>query len=299
MTLIIDGKKHSKILREKILNEVLMLKKKNITPGLAVIIIGENPASKIYVKNKIMHTKEVGMKSFEYVLKETTSQDELLSLIYNLNRDTKIHGILCQLPLPKHILESEIINAIDYRKDVDGFHIKNVGLLNTNQKSLIPCTPQGCIILLKSYIKDLSGKNAVILGRSNIVGKPMNSLLLRENCTVTVVHSKTKEIKKITSKADIIIAAIGRANYIDKSWVKDGSIIIDVGINRVIDQSKIGQKTKIVGDVDFFDVKNKVNAITPVPGGVGPMTIACLLNNTLIACCRINSINETNLNLIF
>ena len=293
MTKIIDGTKIAENLRKKVHSKVKLLKKQyNFVPGLAVIIVGNDPASKVYVKNKIVFTKEVGMNSYEYKLDEEISQKKLVDLIQTLNDDPEIHGILCQLPLPKHINESEIINVISHKKDVDGFNIKNVGLLNTNQLSLVPCTPQGCIILLKSYLKNLEGKKATIIGRSNIVGKPLVSLLLKENCTVTIAHSKTKKLDKIKKNSDILIAAVGKAKYIKDYHIKRGSIIIDVGINRVNFSENGTTKTKLVGDVDYDNVIKKAGAITPVPGGVGPMTIACLLNNTFIACCRIHNLNE-------
>ena len=288
MSYIIDGKSFSEKLRKKIKIIVDDLKKEfNITPGLAVVLVGEDPASKIYVKNKGKQTIEVGMSSYEYRLKEDISEEKLLEKISELNENPKIHGILCQLPLPKHINSNKVINAIRPEKDVDGFHISNVGLISTGQSAMIPCTPLGCILLLKDLYNDLSGKNAIVIGRSNIVGKPMANLLLKENCTVTIAHSKTKNIEELCKKADIIVAAVGKPNFVKKEWVNQNSTIIDVGINRI--DSKEGS-SKIVGDVDYEKIKNNVSAITPVPGGVGPMTIACLLSNTITACCNIHEL---------
>ena len=274
MTNIINGKEFAVGLRAKVKAYVDEIKKKeNVTPGLAVILVGEDPASQVYVRNKGKQTIEAGMNSYEYKLDSSTSRETLLTLVQKLNDDEKVHGILCQLPLPKHLNEEEVINSIDPQKDVDGFHISNVGLLNTGQKSMIPCTPLGCLLLLKDTLGDLSGKTAVIIGRSNIVGKPMSSLLLKESCTVTIAHSKTKDIEALCSTADIIVAAVGRAEMVNRAWVKKGAIVIDVGINKT--------DTGLVGDVDFEEVFKVAKAITPVPGGVGPMTIACLLNNTV------------------
>ena len=230
------------------------------------------------------------MNSYEHRLDNNTSEEALLSLIKKLNNDKKVHGILCQLPLPKHINEDIVINAIRPSKDVDGFHISNVGLLNTGQKSMVPCTPLGCLMLIRDKLDNLAGKSVVILGRSNIVGKPMASLLLKESCTVTIAHSKTKNIKDLCSEADILVAAVGRPEMVEGDWIKPGAIVIDVGINRVPAPEKGKDRTKIVGDVDFESCELNAGAITPVPGGVGPMTIACLLSNTLTACCRINNI---------
>ena len=234
MNEVIDGKKYSQALRDKVKNFVEIIKeKKKITPGLAVILVGEDPASQVYVRNKGKQTLEAGMNSYEYKLDASTSANKLLTLIEKLNEDANVHGILCQLPLPDHLNEQEVINAIDPKKDVDGFHISNVGLLNTGQKSMIPCTPLGCLLLLKDRLGDLTGKNAVIVGRSNIVGKPMANLLLQENCTVTITHSRTKNIEHICASADIVVAAVGRPEMIKKEWVKQGATVIDVGINRV------------------------------------------------------------------
>ena len=293
MNEIIDGKKFSQGLRYKVKNYVEVIKeKKGITPGLAVILVGEDPASQVYVRNKGKQTLEAGMNSYEHKLDASTSSEVLLGLIKNLNKDPKVHGILCQLPLPNHLNEKEVINAINPEKDVDGFHISNVGLLNTGQKSMIPCTPLGCLLLLKDRLGDLSGKKAVIVGRSNIVGKPMANLLLQENCTVTIAHSRTENIENTCAQADIIVAAIGRPEMIKKEWVKKGATVIDVGINRVTKKIDSNEKTVLVGDVCFSDMVGLVAGVTPVPGGVGPMTIACLLANTVTACYRSQDLSD-------
>jgi len=290
---IIDGKAFAEKIREKVKSQVKILKQNhNIVPGLAVVLVGEDPASKVYVKNKGIQTKNVGMNSFEYKLDEKVDETKLLDLVKKLNDDPNVHGILCQLPLPKHLNEDMIINTIKPDKDVDGFHISNVGLLNTGQKSMVPCTPLGCLMLLREFVGNLEGKKATVIGRSNIVGKPMFNLLLSENCTVTVVHSKTKNIEEICKNSDILVAAVGRPNFVKSSWVKPGSVIIDVGINRISIEENGETKAKLVGDVDFENCSKFANAITPVPGGVGPMTIACLLANTLVACCRSNNLKE-------
>ena len=290
---IINGKAFSERIREKVKSHVDNLKTNHdIVPGLAVVLVGEDPASKVYVKNKGIQTKEAGMNSYEYKLEETVDEKTLLELVKKLNDDPNVHGILCQLPLPKHLNEDMIINTIKPAKDVDGFHISNVGLLNTGQKSLVPCTPLGCLMLLREFVGNLEGKKATVIGRSNIVGKPMFNLLLSENCTVTVVHSKTKNIEEICKTSDIIVAAVGRPNFVKSSWIKQGAVIIDVGINRVTIEENGETKSKLIGDVDFENCSKFANAITPVPGGVGPMTIACLLANTLVACCRSNNLKE-------
>ena len=291
--ILIDGKAFSQTIREKIKSHVKLMKDtSNITPGLAVILVGEDQASQVYVKNKGIQTKNAGMNSYEHRLEESVSEKALLELIQELNQDSNVHGILCQLPLPKHLNESLVINAINPKKDVDGFHISNVGLLNTGQKAMVPCTPLGCLLLLREYVGDLSGKSATVIGRSNIVGKPMFNLLLRESCTVTVVHSKTKNLEELCRSSDILVAAVGRPNFVKSDWVKPGAFVIDVGINRLTTEENGVTKSKLVGDVDFESVKNMAKAITPVPGGVGPMTIACLLANTLVACCRIHNLAE-------
>ena len=278
---IIDGKAFAERIREKVKSHVKILKQNhNIVPGLAVVLVGEDPASKVYVKNKGIQTKSVGMNSFEYKLDEKVDETKLLDLVKKLNDDPNVHGILCQLPLPKHLNEDMIINTIKPDKDVDGFHISNVGLLNTGQKSMVPCTPLGCLMLLREFVGNLAGKKATVIGRSNIVGKPMFNLLLSENCTVTVVHSKTKNIEEICKNSDILVAAVGRPNFVKSSWVKPGSVIIDVGINRISIEENGETKSKLVGDVDFENCSKVANGITPVPGGVGPMTISCLLANT-------------------
>lgn len=259
-------------------------------PGLAVVLVGENPASEVYVKNKVRQTNNSGMVSIEHRLPEETSQEDLLSLVKDLNEDEKIDGILVQLPLPDHINENSIINSISPSKDVDGFSIPNVGLLSTSGKGLIPCTPLGCLLLLKDQLGDLTGKNAVIIGRSNIVGKPMAQLLIKESCTVTIAHSKTKNLENVCRNADILVAAVGRPHFVKDDWVKDGAVVIDVGINRLPPEGD--KKGRLVGDVDFENVSKIASAITPVPGGVGPMTIACLLRNTVTAACKRRNIDE-------
>ena len=288
---LIDGKSFAEKLVMKVAEAVNVLNTKhNIKPGLAVVLVGQNPASEVYVKNKVRQTKNSGMNSIEHRLPDTTSESDLLSLVNKLNEDDKIDGILVQLPLPDHIDENSIINAIKPSKDVDGFSIPNVGLLSTSVSGLIPCTPLGCLLLLKSYVGELSGKSAVIIGRSNIVGKPMAQLLLNENCTVTIAHSKTKNIEAVCKGADILVAAVGRPNFVKSGWVKKGAVVIDVGINRLPPEGE--KKGRLVGDVDFDSVSNVASAITPVPGGVGPMTIACLLRNTVTAACKRRNLNE-------
>ena len=272
--MIIDGKKEAAILREKIKNEIANLKKKtNKVPGLTVILIGEFEPSQIYVRNKEKNSKEVGINSNVLKYPSDVSEEEILNKIEELNKDKNISGILVQLPLPDQISKEKIINAIDPLKDVDGFNPVNVGNLASGYRAIVPCTPLGCLLLIKKVEKNLSGKHAVIIGRSNLNGKPMAQLLLKENCTVTIVHSKTKNLKNECLKADILVAAVGVPNLVKKDWVKSDAVVIDVGINKV--------DNKIIGDVNFEEIKDKVRAITPVPGGVGPMTIACLLSNTL------------------
>lgn len=280
---IIDGKAFAEKLRGKIAAQVAVAKEKHgFTPGLAVVLVGEDPASKVYVRNKGEQTKAAGMASFEYKLPDTTSEAELLALIDKLNKDAAVHGILVQLPLPKQIDSQAVINAIDPDKDVDGFHVVNAGRLATGGQGLVPCTPYGCLLLLKDLLGDLAGKHAVVIGRSNIVGKPMAQLLLNESCTVTIAHSKTKDLPAEVRRADIVVAAVGRPEMVKGDWLKEGAVVIDVGINRIEREGK----GKLVGDCDFQSCLPKVSAITPVPGGVGPMTIALLLNNTLIAASR-------------
>ena len=272
--MIIDGKKEAELLREEIKKEILKIKKsKNKVPGLTVILIGNYTPSQIYVKNKEKNSKEVGMNSDVIKYSDDVTEKEILDKIKELNNDQNVSGILVQLPLPKQINKEKIINAIHPSKDVDGFNPVNVGNLSSGYQGLVPCTPMGCLMLIKKVEKNLSGKHAVIIGRSNLNGKPMAQLLLKENCTVTIVHSKTKNLQQECLKADILVAAVGVPNLVKKDWVKKDAIVIDVGINKLND--------KIVGDVEFDQVKDIAKAITPVPGGVGPMTIACLLKNTL------------------
>jgi len=277
---IIDGKKLASEIRGKvkILSDEFKAKT-NLTPGLAVVLVGENPASKVYVKNKIKQTEEVGFKSFEYKLPIDTPEEELLNIVDSLNKNQDVNGILVQLPLPDHINSDKVLDKILPEKDVDGFHAMNVGKLWSGLDALVPCTPLGCSIMIRKIFHDLSGKKAVIVGRSNIVGKPMAALLLKMNATVTIVHSRTKNIEDICKEADILVAAVGVPEMVKGSWVKEGCIVIDVGINRI----DVEGKTKLVGDVDFNQTLDKASLITPVPGGVGPMTIACLLLNTLNA----------------
>ena len=272
--MILDGKKESALLREEIKKEILEIKARtNKSPGLSVILIGNFVPSQIYVKNKEKNSKEVGINSEVIRYPEEVKESEILEKIEELNNKDNVSGILVQLPLPAHISKEKVINAIKPSKDVDGFHPMNVGNLSAGYKAIVPCTPLGCLLLIKKAEKNLTGKHAVIIGRSNLNGKPMAQLLLKEDCTVSIVHSKTKDLKLECQKADILVAAVGVASLVKGDWVKKDSIIIDVGINKVAD--------KIIGDVDFEQVKDKVKAITPVPGGVGPMTIACLLKNTL------------------
>ena len=283
---LINGKEFADTLCKKIATEVTKLKDKNIKPGLAVVRVGEDPASTVYVNMKAKKTEEVGMHSVTKILDEKTSQEELLNIVEKLNQDESINGILVQLPLPEQINEDSVINAINPDKDVDGFHAINTGRLWSSIDSLVPCTPLGCKMLLLNELKDLTGKKAIIVGRSNIVGKPMAALLLAESCTVTIGHSKTKDLENEVKKNDIVVAAVGVPEMVKGSWIKPGATVIDVGINRI---EKDGKK-KLVGDVDFNEAEKVAGAITPVPGGVGPMTIACLLHNTLIATCRKNNL---------
>ncbi|WNC67875.1 bifunctional methylenetetrahydrofolate dehydrogenase/methenyltetrahydrofolate cyclohydrolase FolD [Thalassotalea nanhaiensis] len=279
----IDGKQAAAELRVRLAKEVDALQsERGITPGLTVVLVGEDPASQVYVRNKVKQTREVGMISNEIRLDESTTEEALLTILAELNIDDTVHGILVQLPLPKHINEEKIIATIKPEKDVDGFHAMNSGrLLNGEKGALVPCTPQGCVILAKHHLgDDLSGKHAVIIGRSNIVGKPVSILFLQENCTVTIAHSRTQDLPNMCRQADILVAAVGRPEMVKADWVKPGATVIDVGINRI---ELSDGKTKLVGDVDFNDVSPVAGAITPVPGGVGPMTIACLLKNTVEA----------------
>ena len=286
---IIDGKAFAATVRQKVASKVADLKETHsITPGLAVVLVGEDPASQVYVRSKGKQTIEVGINSFERKLDVNTPEEVLLALIDELNSDPIVHGILVQLPLPNHLDESLVTNHIAPEKDVDGFHIANVGLLGTGQQSMVPCTPLGCLLMLREYHGSLSGKNAVVIGRSNIVGKPMAQLLLNESCTVTIAHSRTEDLADVVRRADIVVAAVGRSEMVPGDWIKPGATVIDVGINRV---DAGDAKTKLVGDVDYASCAAVAGAITPVPGGVGPMTIACLLANTVTACCRINNVS--------
>ncbi|MCH2166066.1 MAG: bifunctional methylenetetrahydrofolate dehydrogenase/methenyltetrahydrofolate cyclohydrolase FolD [Oceanicola sp.] len=290
---IIDGKAFAADVRGQVAGHVARLKAEHgITPGLAVVLVGEDPASQVYVRSKGKQTVEVGMASFEHKLDADTSEATLLALIETLNNDPAVHGILVQLPLPSHLNEDLVINAIDPAKDVDGFHISNVGLLGTGQKSMVPCTPLGCLMMLRAHHGSLSGMNAVVIGRSNIVGKPMAQLLLGDSCTVTIAHSRTKDLPEVVRRADIVVAAVGRPEMVPGDWIRAGATVIDVGINRIDAPEKGAGKTRLVGDVHFASAAERAGAITPVPGGVGPMTIACLLANTVTACCRANGLTE-------
>lgn len=277
--MIIDGKQIAGEIREKLKQQIEQLPASTVKPGLAVILIGDHPPSQIYVKNKEKCAREVGIQSKILKFENTITEQDLIKKIHTLNNDKTIHGILVQLPLPSHIDSKKIISEISPEKDVDGFHPVNVGNLSSGNSALVPCTPYGCYLLLKKVIPNLTGMHAVIIGRSNINGKPMAQLLLQEDCTVTITHSKSKNLKELCLNADILIASVGKPHLVKADWVKKDCVVIDVGINRIM---KDGVK-KIVGDVDFENIKNKVKAITPVPGGVGPMTISCLLNNTFLA----------------
>lgn len=286
---VIDGKAFAANVRGQVAAHVARLKEENgIVPGLAVVLVGEDPASQVYVRNKHASTTEVGMNSYEHRLAADTSEVDLLALIDRLNNDPKVNGILVQLPLPAHLDSDLVINAINPAKDVDGFHISNVGLLGTGQKSMVPCTPLGCLMMLRDVHGSLAGLNAVVVGRSNIVGKPMAQLLLGDSCTVTIAHSRTKDLELVCRGADILVAAVGRPEMITGAFVKPGATVIDVGINRI----ERDGKAKLVGDVHYASAAAVAGAITPVPGGVGPMTIACLLANTLTATCRANGLAE-------
>ena len=277
-TQTLDGKAFAARLRARIATQVADLAGQGIVPGLAVVLVGEDPASQVYVRSKGRMTREVGMTSFEHRLPASTDQATLMALIAKLNADPAVNGILVQLPLPKGMDEAAVINAILPEKDVDGFHILNVGRLATGQKAMVPCTPLGCLMLLRDHLGSLAGRNAVVIGRSNIVGKPMAQLLLRDSATVTVAHSRTTDLAALCRQADILVAAVGRPHFVQGDWIKPGATVIDVGINRTDDG--------LVGDVDFAAAVQVAGAITPVPGGVGPMTIACLLANTLTATAR-------------
>jgi methylenetetrahydrofolate dehydrogenase (NADP+)/methenyltetrahydrofolate cyclohydrolase len=286
---IIDGKQFAASLRADIAGKVKQLQQQHaITPGLTVVLVGEDPASQVYVRNKNKQAHECGMHSSEHRLPADTVQDQLLGLVRELNQDASVNGILVQLPLPAHIDSKLILNTIDPAKDVDGFHPINAGLLAIGDEALVPCTPLGCLMLLKDRFADeLSGQHALILGRSNIVGKPMAALLLKESCTVTIAHSRTRDLPAECRRADILVAAVGRPQMVKGDWIKPGATVIDVGINRIDGDNG---KTRLVGDVDFAEVVKVAGAITPVPGGVGPMTIACLLVNTVRAACAINKL---------
>ena len=289
---LIDGKAFAAGLRTRVAAQVRALKEDhNLTPGLAVVLVGEDPASLIYVGNKAKLTEEVGMKSVRHTLPADTSQKQLLTLVEGLNADPTIHGILVQLPLPDQIDEAAVLAAVDPAKDVDGFHVINAGKLSTGAPGLVPCTPLGCLLLIKDVLGgDLSGKRALVIGRSNIVGKPMAQLLLAENCTVTIAHSRTEDLAGEAARADILVAAVGRARMVRQDWIKEGAVVIDVGMNRLPPEEP-GKNGKLCGDVDFDGAKQVAGAITPVPGGVGPMTIACLLQNTVTAACALNDID--------
>jgi methylenetetrahydrofolate dehydrogenase (NADP+)/methenyltetrahydrofolate cyclohydrolase len=287
---IIDGKLLATKVKAQVSIAVSELNQKNIFPGLATIIVGNDAASSIYIKNKGKSAKEVGIKSFQYAFPENVLEKDLLKLINELNLNNVVDGILVQLPLPSHINSDLVIDSIDPSKDVDGFNVLNAGRIFIGRDGVIPCTPLGCLLMLRSVNKELRGKNAVIIGRSNIVGKPMAQLLLNEDCTVTIVHSKTNNIQEIVKEADIVIAAVGIANLVKSNWIKKDAIAIDVGINRI----KLEGKNKLVGDIDFNEVKEIASFISPVPGGVGPMTIACLLMNTVLQCSKRNNIVLTD-----
>jgi methylenetetrahydrofolate dehydrogenase (NADP+)/methenyltetrahydrofolate cyclohydrolase len=290
---IIDGKAFAATVREKVAGHVTRLKDENgITPGLAVVLVGEDPASQVYVRAKGKQTTEVGMNSYEHKLPLDVPKDELYALIDQLNTDPRVHGILVQFPVPNHLSETEIVSRIDPSKDVDGLHVVNAGLLASGQRAMVSCTPLGCLMLLRDQLGSLSGLDAVVIGRSNLVGKPMAQLLVRESCTVTVAHSRTKDLPDVVRRADIVIAAVGRAEMVPGEWIKEGATVIDVGINRIDAPERGEGKTRLVGDVDFPSCAERAGAITPVPGGVGPMTIACLLANTVTACCRANGLAE-------
>jgi methylenetetrahydrofolate dehydrogenase (NADP+)/methenyltetrahydrofolate cyclohydrolase len=278
---IIDGKKIAEELRGRLAASVAKLASQAIKPGLAVVLVGDDAASQVYVRNKIRQTTEVGMNSFHYELPAATSESDVLALLCDLNKAAEVDGILVQLPLPPHIDAHRIIEAIDPAKDVDGFHAVNAGRLMNGTQGFVPCTPLGSLLLLRSVWPDLSGLDAVVVGRSNIVGKPMAQLLMRANCTVTVAHSRTRDLPRVCARADILVAAVGRAEMIRGDWIRPGAIVIDVGINRIVSEGR----RRLVGDVAFDEASKVAGAITPVPGGVGPMTIACLLRNTVEAAC--------------
>ena len=286
---LIDGKAFAEGLRSRVADAAKRFQSDaGRAPGLVVVLVGEDPASSVYVRSKGKACREAGMESIEHRLPETASQEELIALVKRLNADDKVDGILVQLPLPSQIDDKAVIGTIDPAKDVDGFHISNVGLLGTGQKSMVPCTPLGCLMMLREHLGSLAGKNAVVIGRSNIVGKPMAQLLLRDSCTVTIAHSRTKDLPAVVRAAEIVIAAVGRPEMVPGDWIAPGATVIDVGINRI----ERDGKNVLVGDCDFASCAEIAGAITPVPGGVGPMTIACLLANTVTAACRANGLAE-------
>ena len=292
---IIDGKAFAARLRETVARQVAVLKaERGLTPGLAVVLVGEDPASQVYVRNKGKATVEAGLNSFEHKLPAETDQETLLAVVRQLNGDPAVHGILVQLPLPDHVSEAAVLDAIDPDKDVDGFHVVNAGRLATGGQALVPCTPRGCLMMLKDRLGELKGLRALVLGRSNIVGKPMAQLLLGEHCTVTIAHSRTRDLAGECRRADILIAAVGRPRMVPGDWIAPGATVIDVGINRIPDDrpGAAEGKMRLVGDVDFDSAVEVAGAITPVPGGVGPMTIACLLANTVTAACQQAGIDE-------
>jgi methylenetetrahydrofolate dehydrogenase (NADP+)/methenyltetrahydrofolate cyclohydrolase len=291
---IIDGKAFAAGVRDRVAAEVGRLGAEHgLTPGLAVVLVGENPASQVYVRNKNKMTREAGMASFEHILPADTAEADLLALIDELNRDPAVHGILVQLPLPDQIRADAVLDAIDPDKDADGFHVVNVGRLSTgDRRAMVPCTPVGCLMMLKDAVGELKGSRAMVLGRSNIVGKPMAQLLLAEHCTVTIAHSRTRDLAGECRRADILVAAVGRPRMVKGDWIKPGATVIDVGINRI--EGDDG-KARLVGDVAFDEAVRVAGAITPVPGGVGPMTIACLLRNTVIAACRQHGLADPDL----
>jgi methylenetetrahydrofolate dehydrogenase (NADP+) / methenyltetrahydrofolate cyclohydrolase len=293
---LIDGRATAARVRAAVVRQVAGLREEHgLTPGLAVVLVGVDPASEIYVRNKARQTREAGMRSFETRLPATTSQSELLEHIVRLNADPTVHGILVQLPLPRQIEEPAVMDAIAPEKDVDGFHVINTGLLAARGMGITPCTPLGCLMLLREYVGDLSGLRAVVLGRSNIVGKPMSQLLLRAHCTVTVAHSRTRNLAEECRRADLLIVAIGQPRLVRGDWIRPGATVIDVGINRVGSPASDGPRERLVGDVDFDSAVQVAGAITPVPGGVGPMTIACLLRNTVVAACAQHGIDAHSL----
>ncbi|WP_136634696.1 bifunctional methylenetetrahydrofolate dehydrogenase/methenyltetrahydrofolate cyclohydrolase FolD [Pseudooceanicola onchidii] len=290
---ILDGKAFAAEIRGKVAEHVTrLMADHDLQPGLAVVLVGEDPASEVYVRNKGIATRECGMKSVEHKLPADTPAEDLYALIDQLNADPSVHGILVQFPVPDHLSETEIVSRIDPAKDVDGLSVTNAGLLASGQKTMASCTPLGCLMLLRATLGNLSGKDAVVIGRSNLVGKPMAQLLLRDSCTVTIAHSRTADIAETVRRADIVVAAVGRPQMVPGDWIKPGACVIDVGINRIPAPEKGEGKTRLVGDVDFDSARQVAGYITPVPGGVGPLTIACLLANTVTAACRINGLDE-------